>query len=103
MCNCKNLIKATSVAITTPTGGGESYITITVPSTVSFTAPGCYRIALYTTIPTTLNCARIVITNGTDTLDVLKRDGNYWRPCQLKCRDILKLQYLDDPAHLLRR
>lgn len=100
-CNCQNIIRATSVAITTPTSG-ESYITITVPSTVDF-ENGCYRIGLFTTIPTTINCARIVITNGTATADVLRCNGNYWRPCELKCRSILKLQYLSDPAHFLKK
>lgn len=100
-CNCTQIIKATSVAITTPETG-ESYITITVPETITFT-DGLYRIGLFTTIPTTINCAYIVITNGTQTVNVLKCNGNYWRPCELKCRSILNLIYLDDPAHFLKR
>lgn len=99
--NCKNIIKAESVAITTPTSG-ESYITITVPSTVSF-SEGCYRIGLFTTIPTGISCAYIAITNGTQTANILKCNGNYWRPCELKCRSVLNLIYLDDPAHFLKR
>lgn len=99
--NCPNFIRASSVAVTTPSGGGESYITITVPSTVTFNN-GCYCIGLFTTIPTTVNCARIVITNGTDTVNVLKCNGDYWRPCQLRCRSILKLLYLSDPVHFLK-
>jgi hypothetical protein len=103
-CNCQScerFIKATSVAITTPTTG-ENYITITVPNTVTFT-DGCWCIGLFTTIPNTIQCARIVVTNGTDEINILQNDGNYWRPCQLRCRTVLKLQHLSDPEHFLIR
>lgn len=103
MCNCKNcprFLKAQSVVVTTPAAGGEDYLTITVADTVDF-SEGCYCIGLFTTIPTTVSCCRVVVTNGTDELDILKCDGDYWRPCQLKCRNVLRLRYLSDPAHLL--
>lgn len=100
-CNCQNcdrFIRATSVAITTT--ATESYFTITVPSTVTFDN-GCWCIGLFTTIPNTIQCARIVVTNGTDTVEILKNNGDYWRPCRLCCRTVLKLQYLSDPVHFL--
>jgi len=98
--NCPRFLKAQSVVVTTPAGGGEDYLTVTVADTVTF-QEGCYCIGLFTTIPTTINCARIVVTNGTDQLDVLKCDGDYWRPCNLKCRSVLRMSYLSDPAHML--
>lgn len=100
MCNCDNFIKAVSVAVTSELT--EDYLTITVPTTVTFTE-GNYCIGLNTTIPTTVSCARVVVTNGTDTVPILKCDGDYWRPCQLRCKSVLRLRYLDDPAHLLIR
>lgn len=99
-CNC-NVIRATSVAVTTPEEG-EPYITITVPDTVTF-SENCLSIGLFTTVPSSISCARIEVTNGTDTVDILKCDGDYWRPCQLKCRSILDCAVLSDPSHLLIR
>lgn len=93
-----SIIQASSVALTTT--DTETYITITVPDTTTF-GNGFYRIALNTTIPTSVNCARIAITNGTDTANVLKCNGNYWRPCQLKCQSVLRLRYLTDPVHFM--
>lgn len=97
-CNC-NIIRATSIAIETPETG-EAYIQITVPATVTFTE-GCYRIGLFTNIPTTLSCAPVQITNGTDEYPVLRCNGNNWRPSQLRCRSVLNLEFLTDPEHFL--
>lgn len=97
-CNCNNFIKATSVVVESTTT--EDYIQITVPATVTF-EEGNYCIGLFTTIPSNIQCARIEVTNGTDTYPILKCDGNNWRPCQLRCRSILRLRFLTDPDHLL--
>ena len=98
MCNCNNFVKATSVEVTTDLT--ESYIQITVPATVTFDE-GSLCIGLFTTIPTSIECARVVVTNGTDSLNILKCDGNYWRPCKLRCRSVLHTRVLTDPEHLL--
>lgn len=97
-CKCENFIKAQSVAIATQET--EQYIQITVPATVTFTE-GDWCIGLFTTIPTSINCARVTITNGTDEYPVLKCDGNNWRPCQLRCRSVLNCRFLTDPDHFL--
>ncbi len=98
MCNCNNIVKATSVAVVSDLT--EDYIEITVPATVTFDED-CLRIGLFTTIPTTVNCARVVVTNGTDSYNILRCNGNYWRPCQLKCRSVLNCRVFSDPDHLL--
>lgn len=100
-CNC-NIVRATSITLTTPVGG-DAFYTITVPETVDLSTEGCLNIGLFSSIPTGASCAFVQVTNGTDTLDVLRCNGNYWRPCQLKCRSVLPLQILTDPAHLLIR
>lgn len=104
MCNCKKcerFVKAESIALTTPTEG-EQYITITVPSDTVF-SDGCWCIGLFTTIPTGVRCAYVTVTNGTDSYEIYKCSGNYWRPCELKCRSILRVEFLSDPAHLVYR
>ena len=98
-CNC-NIIKATSVELTTPTTG-EPFYTITVPATVDLADEGPLNIGLFTSIPSGASCCYVQVTNGTSTLDILRCNGNYWRPCQLKCRSVLHLQVLTDPEHLL--
>ena len=93
-CNCR-FVKAESIAATTTT------ITITVPTDTDLTSVGCMRIGLFTSIPTSVSCANVVVTNGTESLNILKNDGDYWRPCKLACRSILRTRVLDDPSHLL--
>lgn len=95
---CCNYVRATSVTVESPTSG-ESYWLITVPDTYEF--KGCCCIGLSTTLPTGISCASVQVTNGTDTLNVLKNDGNYWRPCKLGCNSVVHCQYLSDPEHLL--
>ena len=99
-CNCAcNIIKATAVTVETPETG-EAYMQITVPATTVFTE-GCYQIGLFTTIPSTVNCASVQISDGTDSYPILRCDGNNWRPAQLKCRSVLNLKFLTDPEHFL--
>lgn len=93
-CNCRT-VRAQSVALT------GSTLVITVPTDTDLTSLGCLRIGIFTTIPTTVSCANVQVTNGTTTLDILKSDGNYWRPSKLCCRSIIRTLVLDDPAHLL--
>ena len=92
---CPNFVAATSVAT------AEGITTITVPSTFNPTVCNCYCLLIRTSIPNTTECNSVVVTNGTVTWPILVCDGNNYRPCQLKCRSVLKLRYLSDPAHFL--
>lgn len=93
-CNCRS-VRASSISEDGTT------ITITVPTDTDLTSIGCIRIGLFTTIPTSISCANVVVTNGSQTLNILKDDGDYWRPCMLRCRSIVRCRVLSDPAHLL--
>lgn len=97
-----NFVKATSVEIVSATGA-ESYYSITVPETVDLSSSGCLCIGLFTTIPNTISCAPVQVTNGTDSVYILRCNGDYWRPCNLKCRSVLHCEVLTDPPHLLIR
>lgn len=100
MCKCDNFVKADSITVETDATTSEEYLQITVPATTDFVA-GDWAIGLFTTIPNTVRGARISITNGTDSYDVLRCNGNYWRPCCLKCRSVLRCSFLTDPEHFL--
>ena len=93
-CNCR-MVRAESITASATT------LTVTVPAETDLTSIGCLRIGIFTSIPTSVSCANVVVTNGTTTLDILKDDGNYWRPSKLCCRSIIRTRVLDDPAHLL--
>lgn len=93
---CYDRVRATDITIT----NGISKITI--PTTTP-NINKCLWIDLRVAIPLGTSCTRVQIVNGSDTLDVEVTDGNYWRPCELRCRSILVLQYFDDPAHYVIR
>lgn len=94
-CNCIQRIKAASVAL------ASGAVTITVPSTVTFTAGQIYDIGLFTNIPAGTDGATVQITNGTAAEYVMNNAGNYFRPLPLRSRTILRVMYLGDPAHFL--
>lgn len=98
-CRCCNFVKASSVTVVEPTDA-EAYFQITVPADTTFTE-GTWCIGLFTTIPNTIQCAAVQVTNGTDTYPILVCDGNNWRPCQLRCRSVLHCRFLTDPEHFL--
>lgn len=100
-CDCCNYRCARASSIVTTTEGSSTYLTITVPAGTDLTSPGCLNIGLFSSIPNTVSCARMVVTNGTVTLPVLQMNGNNYRPTRLKCRSILRTLVLTDPAHLL--
>ena len=93
-CNCRS-VRAESISASATT------FTITVPEDTDLTSIGCLRIGIFTTIPNSISCGNVIVTNGTTSLNILKDDGNYWRPCKLSCRSIIRTRVLDDPAHLL--
>lgn len=93
MCNFPRLIRATTVA----TAAGAT--TITIPATAEIQPGDVIDIGLFTAIPDGTDGSTITITNGTVTGFVMKGNGNYFRPLPLRSRTILRVQYLDDPAH----
>lgn len=94
-CDCATKVRATGIAL----AGGN--VTITVPATVTFTDGQLYDIGLFTSIPAGTGCCTIQVTNGTDTYYVMNNAANYFRPCVLRCRSVLRVLFLSDPAHLL--
>lgn len=86
-------IRATTVAV------AAGVTTITIPTTPEIAAGGVYDIALFTSIPSGTDGTQLAITNGTVTGNVMRGNGNYYRPLPLLSRTILRVQYLDDPAH----
>lgn len=93
MCNCIPRIRATSV--TTDAGA----TTITLPATPEILPGQIYDIALFTAIPDGTDGSTLSITNATVTGFVMNAMGNYFRPLPLRSRTILRVMYLDDPAH----
>lgn len=93
-CNCRS-VRAESITL------AGTILTVTVPADTDLTTLGCLRIGIFTTIPNTVSCANINVTNGTTTLSILKDDGDYWRPSRLCCRSIIRTRVLTDPPHLL--
>ena len=93
MCNCIPRIRAT--AITSEAGA----TTITIPATPEIIPGQIYDIGLFTAIPADTDGSTLTITNGTETGFVLNAIGNYFRPLPLRSRTILRVMYLDDPAH----
>lgn len=92
-CNCNCLLKAQSITAE----DGVTTITVADETISSLCDNKIVQVGIFTSIPTESQCNRIVITDGTTSLLVARRN-QYWRPCQLMCRSILILQYQDDPA-----
>lgn len=98
-CNCcPCLYKAQSIA----TEKGITTITITDDALTDLCAGEKVCVGIFTSFDTTTECNRIKITDGTTTLDVVS-SNQYFRLCKLKCRSILRLTYVDDPALLVKR
>ena len=62
------------------------------------------NIELNVPIKDKLECTRVVISGYNEgQLYVLSCFGNYWRPCNIKCKTIISLKYLNDPEHFYFR
>ena len=92
-CNFPKRIRATTV---TTTGGAT---TITLPATPDIEPGDVIDVQLYTAIPAGTDGTTLSITNTTVTGFVMAFNGNYYRPLPLRSRTILRVQYLNDPAH----
>lgn len=95
-CECKPSIPkivASSVAVT------AGVATVTIPATPAINDGDVVDIILATLVPEGTDGAQISITNGTITASVMNGNGNYLRFFPLTSRTVLRVQYLDDPAH----
>ncbi len=95
-CNCVPYIpriRAESVAVATGT------TTITLPATPEITDGEVVDILLATAIPDGTDGNQVSITNGTVTGSLMNGNGNYLRDVPIRSRTVLRVQFLDDPAH----
>lgn len=91
-------VSATSIAVAGT--GNTATTTITLPTTFTPVAGGIYDILISAQVPAETDGTIINITNGTVAGDLYQRmNGNYARSRALGWRKILRVQFLDDPAH----
>lgn len=94
ICNpCIPRIRATTVAV------AAGVTTITLPATPEIEAGEIVDVLLATAIPDGTDGTQITITNGTVAGDLMNGNGNYLRPYPLNSRTVLRVQFLNDPAH----
>ena len=80
--------------------GNTAETTITVSSGFTPVAGGIYDILITAQVPAATDGTILSITNGTDVASVYQRmTGNYARCRGLGWRKVIRVQYLDDPAH----
>lgn len=95
-CRCRPDIRrarASSVAV------DAGVTTVTLPAAFAVSAGDVFDILLATAIPAGTDGTQISVTNGTATGSLMNRNGNYLRLVPLTSRTVLRVLYLDDPAH----
>ncbi len=95
-CNCIScipLIRAASVAV------ASGVTTITLPAAPAVSSGDVIDVLIAVAVPSGTDGTQISITNGTVTGSVMNGNGNYLRAYPLTSRTVLRVQYLDDPAH----
>jgi len=91
-------VSAESIAVSGT--GSTAMTTITVPETYTPVAGGIYDVLINAQVPDQTDGTILTITNGTVTGSVYQRmSGNYARSRALGWRKVLRVQFLDDPAH----
>lgn len=86
--------------ITVTGTGNTAETTITVSADFTPVAGGIYDILISAQVPAGTDGTILTITNGTDVGSVYQRiTGNYARCRALGWRKIIRVQYLEDPAH----
>lgn len=91
-------VSAESIAVSGT--GSTATTTITVPETFTPVAGGIYDVLINTQVPALTDGTIVAITNGTVAGSVYQRmSGNYARSRALGWRKVLRVQFLDDPAH----
>lgn len=92
--------RITAESITVTGTGSTAETTITVPASVNFAAGCVYDILISAQVPTGTDGTILVISNGTDEGTVNQcKNGNYARARALGWRKVIRVQFLDDPAH----
>lgn len=91
-------VSAESIAVSGT--GSTATTTISVPATFTPVAGGIYDVLINTQVPALTDGTIVAITNGTVAGSVYQRmSGNYARSRALGWRKVLRVQFLDDPAH----
>lgn len=92
--------RVTAESIAVSGTGSTAETTITVPSTFTPVAGCMYDILLSAQVPSETDGTIITITNGTVEASLYQQsNGNYVRARALGWRKVLRVIYLDDPAH----
>lgn len=94
--------RVSAESVTVSGTGREAAAEIKVPDTTAF-APGViYDVLVRTQVPAGTDGTVLTVSNGAVTCPVVQRaSGNYVRCRGLGWRRVLRLQWLDDPAHFL--
>ena len=91
-------VTADSIAVSGT--GSTATTTITVPASFTPVAGGIYDILLTAQVPAGTDRTIVNITNGTVEGAVFKRFiGDYARARCLGCRQVIRVQFFDDPEH----
>lgn len=92
--------RVTAESITVSGTGATAETTITVPATFTPVAGGIYDVLISAQVPAGTDGTILSITNGTIEGNVYQRyNGNYARCRALGWRKVIRVQFLDDPAH----
>lgn len=93
-------ITAESIAVSGT--GNTATTTITVPSTFIPADGAIYDILLRTQVPVETTGTILSISNGSDASSVMQpRTANYARASGLGWRQVLRVQFFNDPAHYI--
>jgi len=92
--------RVTAESIAVSGTGSTAETTITVPATFTPASGGIYDVLVSAQVPAGTDGTILVISNGTEEGNVLQRwNGNYARCRELGWRKVIRVQFLDDPAH----
>ena len=91
-------VTADSIAVSGT--GSTAETTITVPSSFTPVAGGIYDILISAQVPAGTDGTILTITNGDIEASIYQqKNGNYARARALGWRKVIRVQFLDDPAH----
>ena len=91
-------VTADSIAVSGT--GSTATTTITVPASFTPVAGGIYDILISAQVPVGTDGTIVSVTNGTIEGELFKRFvGDYARARCLGCRQVIRVQFFDDPEH----
>lgn len=95
--------RVTAISIAVTGTGSAAVTTITVPNSATFVAGGIYDILLRTQTPALTDGTIVNITNGAGQAgSIMQRcTANYARSRALGWRQVIRVQYFDDPVHFV--